>query len=121
MRPALVINALVGYGLVDAPRGPIARAIQWINACDALVLSLDVPSGVDATTGGTPGDAVRPHATLTLALPKTGLASADSGVLWLADLGIPAAVYRRIGLNVPRIFGSAFRVPLQAQRVLPAT
>ena len=38
---------------------------------------------------------------MTLALPKTGLAKADVGEIWLADIGIPAGTYRRAGVAVP--------------------
>ncbi|MBU1493016.1 MAG: sugar kinase [Actinobacteria bacterium] len=54
--------------------------------------------------------------TLTLALPKTGLDAPAVGDLWLADIGIPAEVYRRAGLTVPRdLFGADYRVRLRAR------
>jgi NAD(P)H-hydrate epimerase len=64
-------------------------------------LSLDIPSGVDGDTGEAPGAAVRPDQTLTLALPKIGLAKFDVRELWLADLGIPAGTFRRAGVEPP--------------------
>jgi NAD(P)H-hydrate epimerase len=70
------------------------------------------------TTGGdAPGLLVRASATLTLALPKSGLASQEAvaacGDLYLADLGIPAEVFRRIGLRDTRPFDHRFRDPLR--------
>jgi NAD(P)H-hydrate epimerase len=47
-------------------------------------LALDVPSGLNATTGASPGARIRAHTTLTLALPKTGHSTEDIGELWLA-------------------------------------
>ena len=96
-RAQLVVDALIGYSLRGAPRG---RAADLIAACNrhGQVLSLDVPSGLDATTGEAPGAVVRPERTLTLALPKTGL-SRIPGDLYLADIGIPPAVYERLGLS----------------------
>jgi NAD(P)H-hydrate epimerase len=93
----LVVDALIGYSLRGAPRG---RAAELIAACNrhGQVLSLDVPSGLDATTGEAPGAVVQPERTLTLALPKTGL-SRIPGDLYLADIGIPPAVYERLGLS----------------------
>jgi len=96
-RAHLVVDALIGYSLRGAPRG---RAADLIAACNrhGQVLSLDVPSGLDATTGEAPGAVVQPERTLTLALPKTGL-SRIPGDLYLADIGIPPAVYERLGLS----------------------
>ena len=93
----LVIDALFGYRLQGAPRGHAAILIGAPNQSGAPVLSLDVPSGVHATTGDTPGLAVIAHATMTLALPKTGLSAAGAvplvGELYLADIGVPPALY----------------------------
>ncbi len=114
LRPDLVVDALIGYGLVSAPRGIVAEMIEWANACGAPTLSLDVPSGANASTGEAPGVVVRPTATLTLALPKTGLASVPTGALFLADLGIPEKVYRGIGLPYRSPFGHRFWVKLRA-------
>jgi len=107
----LVVDALVGYGLSGAPRGSAAALIEHTAATDSPVVSLDVPSGVDATTGETPGVAVDPARTLTLALPKTGL-SECSGSLWLGDLGIPPAVYDAAGIEYSQPFGESFIVEL---------
>ena len=88
--------------------------IDWIGTKSVPVISLDVPSGIDATTGESFGSQVQASVTLTLALPKTGLDAETSGDLWLADLGIPAEVYRRVGIDVPLgLFGDRFRVPLR--------
>jgi NAD(P)H-hydrate epimerase len=107
------VDALVGYSLSGAPRGMFDALITWINEANAPVLSLDIPSGVDATTGATPGSAVRATVTLTLALPKVGLASDRAGRLWLADIGIPVETYRRAGIvfSWPRV--PKFVVPLR--------
>ncbi len=106
----LVVDAVVGYGLTDPLRG---TAADLIRACESAsrVLSLDVPTGVDATTGTAPGPAVAPDATLTLALPKTGLATAG-GDLHLADIGIPPAVFERAGVDYRRPFDGEWTVSL---------
>ena len=109
----LVIDAVVGYSLRGAPRGPVMALIRAAAAATAPVLSLDVPSGVDADTGETPGVAVRPQATLTLALPKRGLRVEIAGELWLADLGIPPGVYARAGIAFQPPFGASPRVRLR--------
>lgn len=101
----LIVDALVGYGLDDEPRDAVAEMIAAINSADVSVVSLDVPSGIDGDTGRAPGRAVVADETVTLALPKPGLGAAQSGDIWLADLGIPVGVFKRAGIEVPpRIF-----------------
>lgn len=103
--PDLVVDAIFGYGLNRAPTGRAKSLIEQINQSDASVLSLDVPSGLDATTGDAPGAIVMADATLTLALPKRGLVGAEqAGALYLADISIPAAVYERVGIEIRSIF-----------------
>jgi len=88
----VVVDALVGYGLDGPARGDAKRLIEAADDCPAPVVSLDVPSGTDATTGEAPGSAVTPDRVVTLALPKTGLAARSDPVV-LADIAIPAVVY----------------------------
>ncbi len=98
----VMIDALIGYSLTGPPRGRTLRLIDAIDRSDQPVVSLDVPSGVDSTTGECPGSAVAATATLTLALPKTGLSiSPNTGSLHLADISVPAALYLRLGVEVP--------------------
>ncbi len=111
-RADLVVDALIGYSLAGAPRGRAAELIALCNGSARPVLALDVPSGLDATTGEAPGLVVRPDRTLTLALPKTGLARVP-GDLYLADIGIPPEVYARLGIALAPVFGSAYWVRLE--------
>jgi NAD(P)H-hydrate epimerase len=99
LRPTLVLDALTGYGLRAAPSGVAADAISWANQArerGAQVIALDVPSGLDATTGVIAGRVIQADVTVTLALPKTGLQLAYTGDLVLADLGIPGRVVQRV-------------------------
>ncbi len=96
----LAIDALVGYSLAGAPRGPLAELIRGLGAHAGPVLALDVPTGLDATTGDTPGAAVRADATLTLALPKVGLRTGQHvGRLFVGDISVPPGVYRDLGVD----------------------
>jgi NAD(P)H-hydrate epimerase len=114
LEAALVIDAVIGYSLEGAPHGPAGEAIDWAGLQPAPILSLDVPSGVDATTGLAAGAFIRAATTLTLALPKTGLDAPAAGRVVLADIGIPAEVYRLAGIDVPPgLFGARYRVPLR--------
>ncbi len=115
--PDLVLDALLGYSLRGPPRGETAELIERANGAGKPILSLDLPSGIDATSGTASGCHVRASATLTLALPKTGLAAsaavAAAGELLLADLGIPEAAYRRLGLHFRPPFDHRFRVAIR--------
>lgn len=101
----LVVDGLIGYSLAGPPRGGAAELIAWANAAAAPTLALDVPSGVDATDGTVHEPAVLAAATLTLALPKHGLiaerARAHVGELYLADIGVPPALYAGLSLPAP--------------------
>ena len=112
----LVIDALIGYSLRGAPQESIAALIRQTNAAGTPVLALDVPSGLNADTGEPSDPTIRAAATLTLALPKVGLltpaARAWTGDLYLADISVPPAVYRRLGLAVEPIFRRQDIVPL---------
>lgn len=102
----LVVDALIGYSLRGDPRGGAAELIRWANTQEAPVCSLDLPSGLDATTGTARDPCLRANATLTLALPKAGLATAHQivGELYLADLSIPPEVYSGLGVEVGHLF-----------------
>jgi NAD(P)H-hydrate epimerase len=114
-RAELVVDALVGYSLRGSPRGRVAELIDLCNRNARRVLSLDVPSGLDATNGDAPGQVVRADRTLTLALPKTGLREVG-GDLYLADIGIPPELYQRIGLRMQPIFAERYWLQLETLR-----
>lgn len=73
---AVIVDALLGTGLTRAVEGPVAAAIRRIAAArpGARVVAVDLPSGIDADTGGIHGVAVAAEATVAIALPKLGLA-----------------------------------------------
>ena len=72
-RPALVVDGLFGIGLNRVLDADWMQVIAQLNARQLRVLSVDVPSGVDAGTGEIQGAAIRAEETLTLGAPKTGL------------------------------------------------
>jgi len=111
-RFAVIIDALIGYSLTGAPRGRFADLIRWANSSGTRILSLDVPSGMDSTTGAASENVIAPHTTMTLALPKTGLSKGAGGRLLLADIGIPFETYQRLNLPYASPFGSEYVVPL---------
>ncbi len=93
--PCVVVDGLLGTGAKDAPNELFSAAIDFVNAqsCHALVLAADVPSGMIADSGETPGACVRADVTLAFAAPKRGFIN-DVARPWLghvavADIGIP--------------------------------
>jgi len=90
---AVLVDALLGTGFEGEPRGVTVEAIEAINASQAKVVSVDVPSGVAASTGVVSGRAVRAAATVTFHAAKPGLwirpGKAHAGVVETIDIGIP--------------------------------
>lgn len=108
----LILDGLIGYSLTGSPTGIVAELIQWANHQKAPILSLDVPSGLDSTTGEVYEPSIKATATMTLALPKTGFqktgVGATMGELYLADIGVPPKLYARasLGLDVEPMFST---------------
>lgn len=121
-RPDMLIDAILGYGFHGKPRPRTARWIEWANGQGCPVLALDLPSGLDATTGVPSTPCLRATATLTLALPKTGLRAPQAqefvGEVFLADIGIPPEVFRDLGYDVenPFVGGSIIRLEDSQER-----
>jgi ADP-dependent NAD(P)H-hydrate dehydratase / NAD(P)H-hydrate epimerase len=113
---AVVVDGLLGTGSSGAPRGAIAEAVDRIaslRAAGARVVALDVPTGVDATTGDAAG-AVVADLTLTFGTMKRGLlvARAQAGVIAVLDIGLGPALALDDG--APTLVGAAWvgaRVP----------
>ena len=96
----VVIDALLGIGLVDAVRQPIAAIITAINEADAPVISIDVPSGLNSDTGDDNGQAVKAELTITMIGLKQGLYTAKAasycGQIVLSHLNIPHKIYQQV-------------------------
>ena len=88
----VVVDALFGTGFRGAPREDAAALIERMNRSGAPVVAVDVPSGVDASTGEVPGAAVEAELTVTFHGPKVGLAVAPgrfhAGEVVVADIGL---------------------------------
>ena len=92
----VVVDALLGTGIAGPAREPEATAIRAINDADATVVSVDVPSGLDADTGEAAGEAVAADRVVTFHDQKPRLADLDADVT-VADIGIPAAAETFVG------------------------
>jgi len=108
----IIVDAIIGYSLSNATRGNSLQFILWANSQTAKKISLDVPSGVNSTTGEVYGEYFHTESTLTLALPKTGLTETKCGQLLLGDIGIPKIVYDKISIKYQSPFKNKFVVEL---------
>jgi ADP-dependent NAD(P)H-hydrate dehydratase / NAD(P)H-hydrate epimerase len=115
----MVIDALFGAGL-DRPVDGMARAmIEAINAYPAPVVAVDLPSGINGTSGAAMGTAVRATRTVTFFRKKPGHVLIPGrlycGEISVSDIGIPASVLTEIGptafANIPELWRAVFPVP----------
>ena len=92
----LLVDAIFGTGLRGAVRDPIAILINAINRLPTPILSVDLPSGLDADTGHPLGTCVQADRTVTIGLPKRGLlmhpGAELAGKLEVVDIGFPEQV-----------------------------
>ncbi len=106
----LILDGLIGYGMEGPPKDRVASLIEWTNRQITPVLSLDLPSGLDADKGLIYQNCIRANATVTLALPKKGLLADNArpmaGEIFLADISVPRVLYNApsLGLEVGHIF-----------------
>jgi hydroxyethylthiazole kinase-like uncharacterized protein yjeF len=110
-KASVIVDALLGTGFGGEPRGMVGEAIEIVNHARAPVVSVDVPSGVDASTGIVSGVAVRARITVTFHAQKPGLWIAPgkgyAGKVERIDIGIPrgAPDETKIGLIDPSVLG----------------
>ena len=95
-----IVDGILGYSIKGKVKEPFKTWIEEINGKVLPVFSFDIPSGLDPDNGNVHGIAVKADSTLTLAYPKKGLfdkkAKKYVGELYLADIGIPPAVYEKV-------------------------
>lgn len=103
-RASVIVDALLGTGFAGEPHGTVAEAIALVNAASGAVVAVDVPSGVDASSGVVSGEAVRAEVTVSFHAGKPGLwimpGKRHAGEVRAIDIGIPrgAPMQARIGL-----------------------
>jgi ADP-dependent NAD(P)H-hydrate dehydratase / NAD(P)H-hydrate epimerase len=88
----VVVDALFGTGFRGKPRRDAAQAVEQMNAAGVPIVAVDLPSGVDASTGRVEGAAVQASLTVTFHAPKVGHVVAPgrfhTGTLVVADIGL---------------------------------
>lgn len=116
--PDLIVDSILGIGLQGELKGEMISAIQRINRQSIPILSIDVPSGIDADNGQVLGAAIRATATITFIGLKLGLltghGSAHTGELAHNDLQLPFELFSLVEPKLEKIpsnFSSSFLKP----------
>ncbi len=111
----VLVDAVLGTGISGAPRTPQARILEGMNRAARPLVSLDIPSGVDADTGAVPGEAARADVTVAFGWPKLGSllgpGRAHAGRLVAVEIGFPPVP--------PATFRARVVTPGWARDVLP--
>ena len=96
----VLVDAVLGTGLTGEVRGRSREAIELMNASEASIFAIDIPSGLDADTGRPLGCAVRATATATFGMPKLAFAAPGAsdytGDVEVIDIGWPANAVRDV-------------------------
>lgn len=100
----IIIDGLLGTGFSGELKPPYKDWIETVNSSGCPVISIDIPSGVDGTTGTVIDKAIIADLTVTIGLPKSGLFIKDGpryvGLLSIVDIGIPRKLIAKINSNL---------------------
>lgn len=104
---AVVVDGLLGTGFSGAPRGAVAEAIEIVEKAGRPVVAIDLPSGVDGSTGAVAGAALTAKRTVTFHLPKVGHYVAPgkwrAGTVEVVEIGLPADGYAHLPSTEPAV------------------
>ena len=107
VKSGVIVDALLGTGIVGSVRPEYVEAIEAINRCDWPVLALDIPSGVNADTGDVGSTAIKANATISFIGLKLGLFTAKgrafSGQRYFSDLAVPESIYPTVSAVAQRL------------------
>ena len=100
----LIVDAIFGTGFKGSVEGIPKEVIDSINNAGIPILAVDIPSGLDASTGNIEGSCIKANYTCTMALPKRGLLLYPGreyvGELHVIDIGVPKELYEGIDLEL---------------------
>jgi NAD(P)H-hydrate epimerase len=116
----ILVDAILGTGITGAPRGKALDMIEFVNSLAGPVISVDIPSGVNGTTGDAGGEAVVADYTVTIGAAKTGLlfhpGKSYAGEVTVVDIGFPEDIIAKHGDDVYLLdrIEAAYRLPFRA-------
>lgn len=106
----LILDCILGTGIKGEVKGFFREVIEYINSLSKKVISVDIPSGMDANTGN--GLCIKANATLTMGLPKVGLLKPGIedtvGYLHIIDIGLPQELVKEVKSNLEYIHPQDF-------------
>ncbi|WP_019866896.1 bifunctional ADP-dependent NAD(P)H-hydrate dehydratase/NAD(P)H-hydrate epimerase [Methylovulum miyakonense] len=112
VRADVIVDALFGTGLDRPVLGDYLSAIRIINKSQANVISVDIPSGLNADTGRVMGEAVKANCTVTFIALKQGLFTGDAadycGEIFYSALTVPADIFQEVPSTVYRVMPRHF-------------
>jgi ADP-dependent NAD(P)H-hydrate dehydratase / NAD(P)H-hydrate epimerase len=110
----LIVDALLGYNSKGDPRGPMAEIISRADESGVPILAVDVPSGLDSTTGEVNAPCIRATDTVSFGFPKVGFLNPQArrfvGRLHVADISFPESLYVERGIKGAFAKGPIVRV-----------
>lgn len=116
----ILIDAILGTGITGPPRGKALEMIEFVNGLAGPVVAVDIPSGVNGTTGEAAGEAIVADYTVTIGAPKMGLlfhpGKSCAGEVTVVDIGFPEEI---ISKHAGEVFlldriEAAYRMPFRA-------
>jgi len=116
----VLVDAIFGTGISGAPRGKALEMIEFANGLAGPMVAVDIPSGVNGTTGDAEGGAIVADHTVTIGTPKTGLlfhpGKSYAGEVTVVDIGFPEEVIDKHGSGVFLLdrIEAAYRLPYRA-------
>jgi len=99
----LIIDCLLGYNIVGEPRPDYSKVIKALNASSIPIVACDLPSGIDTDEGVINETYIHADTILFLSLPKKGC-DAVKAAKFVADIGVPKALYPSIGIKAENYF-----------------
>lgn len=118
---AAIYDCLIGYNLEGEPIGKFKTVIKLLNNSNKKIIACDVPSGVDTDKGPIYKVWCKPTYILFLSLPKIG-SKKISAKKFVADIGVPLDLYKKIRVKPKNYFEKEQIVPLKSfLGVLPAS
>jgi NAD(P)H-hydrate epimerase len=116
----VLVDSIFGTGISGAPRGKALEMIDFFNGLRGPLVAVDIPSGVNGTTGETPGEAIVADYTVTIGAPKTGLlfhpGKSFAGEVTVVDIGFPDEIINKHAGDVFLLdkIEAAYRMPFRA-------
>ena len=99
----LLIDALLGFNLKGDPKGKYAELIELANNCGIPILSVDLPSGLDADSGKPSNPCIKAKWTITMASAKKGMLTEEGkklcGEIYVAYIGVPKILFKKLGVE----------------------